>query len=98
MIENAITKVFVHRRVLWATLGGALAVWQVSGAVRAVMGALARIYEAPTERPFLRPMSRALGSKSISLPKPRESTAKTEDLRRGEPKPEPHRIAGTSWR
>ena len=31
-----------------------LALWQVSGAVRAVMGALARIYGAPTERPFVK--------------------------------------------
>ena len=33
--------------------------------------------------------SSSFGSESISLPKPRESTAKTEDLRGGEPKPEP---------
>jgi hypothetical protein len=31
----------------------------------------------------------SFGRESISLPKPRESTAKTEDLRGGEPKPEP---------
>jgi len=54
VISNAVNNVFARRRVLWATLGGALALWQVSGAVRAVMGALARIYGAPTERPFLR--------------------------------------------
>ena len=33
--------------------------------------------------------SSSFGRESISLPKPRESTAKTEDLRGGEPKPEP---------
>jgi membrane protein len=54
VIKNAVTNVFAGRRLLWATLGGALALWQVSGAVRAVMGALSRIYEAPAERPFLR--------------------------------------------
>jgi membrane protein len=41
------------RQWLWATVGGALALWQVSGAVRAVMGALGRIYGASTERRFL---------------------------------------------
>ena len=54
VIDNGVAGVFVARRALWATLGGALALWQVSGAVRAVMGALARIYGAPGERPFVR--------------------------------------------
>jgi membrane protein len=54
VISNAVDKVFASRRVPWATLGGGLALWQVSGAVRAVMGAFARIYGASTERPFLR--------------------------------------------
>jgi membrane protein len=54
VIENAVNNVFESRRVLWATLGGALALWQVSGAIRAVMGALARIYGAGGERSFVR--------------------------------------------
>jgi membrane protein len=54
VISNAVNKVFAGRQWLWATVGGGLALWQVSGAVRAVMGALGRIYGAPTERPYLR--------------------------------------------
>jgi membrane protein len=54
VISNAVNKVFGSGQWLWATVGGGLALWQVSGAVRAVMGALARIYGAPTERPFLK--------------------------------------------
>jgi membrane protein len=54
VIENAVDNVFTGRRVLWATVGGVLALWQVSGAVRAVMGALARIYASPAERSFVR--------------------------------------------
>jgi membrane protein len=54
VIENAVNNVFAGRRVLWASVGGGLALWQVSGAVRAVMGALARIYGASVERPFVR--------------------------------------------
>src|SRR3984885_831767 len=38
VISNAVNNVFARRRVLWATVGAALALWQVSGAVRAVMG------------------------------------------------------------
>lgn len=54
VISNAVNKVFAGRQWLWATFGGGLALWQVSGAVRAVMGALGRIYGAPAERPFLK--------------------------------------------
>jgi membrane protein len=54
VISNAVNNAFAGKRLLWATVGGGVALWQVSGAVRAVMGALARIYGAPTERPFLR--------------------------------------------
>ncbi len=54
VIQNAVQTVFASRRVLWATVGGGLALWQVSGAVRAVMGALVRIYGASVQRSFLR--------------------------------------------
>jgi membrane protein len=54
VISNAVNKVFGGGQWLWATVGGALALWQVSGAVRAVMGALGRIYGAPAERPFFK--------------------------------------------
>ena len=53
-IQGAVKTVFTHGRILWATGGGLLAIWEVSGVVRAVMGALGRIYEAPGERPFLK--------------------------------------------
>jgi len=54
VISSAVTKALSGRQLLWATLGGALAAWQVSGAVRAVMGAFDRIYGARSERPFCR--------------------------------------------
>lgn len=54
VISNAVSKVFGGGQWLWATVGGGLALWQVSGAVRAVMGALGRIYGAPVERPFVK--------------------------------------------
>jgi membrane protein len=54
VVASAVNKVFSSRQLFWATFGGAVALWQVSGAVRAVMGAFDRIYGATTERPFLR--------------------------------------------
>ena len=54
VISDAVDNVFRGRQLLWATVGGGLALWQVSGAVRAVMGALGRIYGAQIERPFVR--------------------------------------------
>lgn len=53
VISDAVNKVFAGNQLAWATFGGALALWQVSGAVRAVMGAFDRIYGA-RERPFVR--------------------------------------------
>jgi membrane protein len=54
VVSSSVEKALSDKQVLWATLGGGLALWQVSGAVRAVMGAFERIYGASSERPFLR--------------------------------------------
>jgi membrane protein len=54
VLSSAVDKAFSGKQLLWATLGGGLALWQVSGAVRAVMGAFERIYGASRERTFLR--------------------------------------------
>jgi membrane protein len=54
VISSAVNEAFSGRQLLWATFGGGLALWQVSGAVRAVMGAFERIYGATSERGFLR--------------------------------------------
>ena len=54
VLSSAVDKAFSGRQLLWATFGGGLALWQVSGAVRAVMGAFEGIYGARSERSFLR--------------------------------------------
>jgi membrane protein len=54
VISSGVSKALSDKQVLWATLGGGLALWQVSGAVRAVMGAFERIYGVRSVRPFLR--------------------------------------------
>jgi len=54
VISEAVNNVFAGTKVLWATLGGGLALWQVSGAVRAVMGAFDGIYGSRAPRAFAR--------------------------------------------
>jgi membrane protein len=54
VISSAVNKAFSGRQLVWVTFGGGLALWQVSGAVRAVMGAFDGIYGASSERPFFR--------------------------------------------
>lgn len=53
VLSDAVDQVFDGNQVAWVTFGGALALWQVSGAVRAVMGAFDGIYGAQ-ERAFVR--------------------------------------------
>jgi membrane protein len=55
-ISTSVHKVLGSEQPLWATLGGGLALWQVSGAVRAVMGALNNIYRSERKRGFVRRM------------------------------------------
>jgi membrane protein len=59
-IAEAVDKAFAGRQTFWATFGGALALWQVSGAVRAVMEAFARIYGSHVKRSFIRRYSLSL--------------------------------------
>src|SRR5881275_824332 len=40
VINNTVTRIFAHRQVFWVTLGAAIAVWEVSGAMRATMQVL----------------------------------------------------------
>ncbi len=50
--DEAITKALTDRQVFWVTLGLLIALWEVSGAIRAVMGALQRVYCLDTDRPW----------------------------------------------
>jgi membrane protein len=47
LIDDTARKVLDQRAAFWVTAGFLLALWQVSGAVRAVMGALDNVYDAP---------------------------------------------------
>jgi membrane protein len=63
VIDDVVETALDSRQLFWVTAGFLIALWQVSGAVRAVMGAMNRIYADPTTRSWGRRMlvSFALG-------------------------------------
>ena len=69
VVDDTVRKVLSHRQVFWLTAGALLAVWEVSGAVRAVMGVLNRVYDADDDRTFVQRMvvSTALAALVILL-------------------------------
>jgi membrane protein len=56
VIDDAIERALSSRNLFWVTAGFLIALWEVSGAVRAVMGILNRIYGNPTHRSWGRRM------------------------------------------
>lgn len=52
VVDQTVRKVLASGQVFWMTAGLLLTVWQISGAVRAIMGALNRIYRVRAERPW----------------------------------------------
>jgi membrane protein len=61
VIDTTVHKVLEARNVFWATFGAALTVWEVSGAMRAVMGVLDRIYRSGRERSWRRRYATSIG-------------------------------------
>ena len=51
VLDQTVTKVVDEQQFFWLTAGFALALWQVSGGVRAVMGALDGVYGTRRHRP-----------------------------------------------
>src|SRR5919107_3169069 len=60
VIDNTVEKILAHRQLFWVTLGAAIAVWEVSGAMRATMQVLNRVYNVPEERPFKRKLGQSI--------------------------------------
>src|SRR5436305_11197012 len=54
VINNTVTRILAHGQVFWVTLGAAIAVWEVSGAMRATMQVLNRVYGVEEKRSFWR--------------------------------------------
>jgi membrane protein len=51
LLDETVNTVLDERQLFWVTGGFLLALWQVSGAVRAVMGALDGVYDTRRHRP-----------------------------------------------
>jgi membrane protein len=56
-IDETIRRALTEKQAFWVTAGFLIALWEVSGAVRAVMGALNRTYGIDTQRSWRRRMA-----------------------------------------
>jgi len=52
VLDDTVRKIVTEQQPFWLTAGLAFAIWRLSSAMRAVMGALDRIYGADRERPL----------------------------------------------
>src|SRR3954471_12539994 len=52
VINDTVQKILAHRQLFCVTLGAAIAVWEVSGAMRATMQVLNRVYGVEEKRSF----------------------------------------------
>lgn len=56
-IDEAIRKALTSKQAFWISMGFVIALWEISGAVRAVMGALNTVYGIETRRSWRRRMA-----------------------------------------
>lgn len=61
VVNDTVNQVLGSKQLFWVTLGAAIAVWEISGAVRAVMQVFNRIYEVDETRAFWRRMRISIG-------------------------------------
>ena len=52
VIDSTVRKVLTSKQGFWITIGAVVTVWELSGAVRAIMGVFDRIYSVERERSF----------------------------------------------
>lgn len=67
VMNDTVLKVLSSKQVFWLTAGLALAVWQVSGAVRLSMGALNRAYGADEDRDLRRQFAISIALSAVSI-------------------------------
>ncbi len=53
VVDSTVRKVIGSKQWFWLTLGALLTVWRMSSAMRAVSGALDRVYDSHRDRPLL---------------------------------------------
>jgi membrane protein len=58
--DDTVRRVLAHQHLLWVTLGSAIAVWEVSGAMRATMQVLNRVYGVEETRSFWRKLAESI--------------------------------------
>ncbi len=61
VIDETVRNVLGGKQWFWLTLGAAFAIWRLSSAMRAVMGALDRIYAADRDRPLAERLRVSIG-------------------------------------
>jgi membrane protein len=60
VVNDTAKKVLTSKQIWWVTIGFALAMWEVSGGVRTIMGGLNRTYGCEESRSWIERMSRSL--------------------------------------
>jgi membrane protein len=60
VVNDTADKVLHQKQVFWVTIGFAIAIWQVSGGIRTIMGGLSSIYECDDERSWAQRLRRSL--------------------------------------
>src|SRR3954469_7811216 len=64
-VDDTVRKVLADQHLFWITLGAAIAVWEVSGAMRATMQVLNRVYGTPEERTFRRKLWESIALSTV---------------------------------
>jgi membrane protein len=67
VVDDTVRNVLAQRQVFWLTAGAVLATWEMSGAVRAIMGVLNDVYDADRQRSFLRRMAVSMGLAALII-------------------------------
>ena len=65
VIDKTVHKILAERQLFWVTLGAAIAVWEVSGAMRATMQVLNRVYGVAEERSFWRKLWESIALSTV---------------------------------
>jgi membrane protein len=61
VIQSTVTEVLGQRRAFWVTFGAAIAIWEVSGAMRAVMGVFNAVHRLQERRSLRRRLAVSCG-------------------------------------
>jgi membrane protein len=59
-VDDTVRRVLAHQHVFWVTLGAAIAVWEISGAMRATMQVLNNVYGVEETRSFWRKLAESI--------------------------------------